>query len=195
MKDAPSRQAYPPAVARYTYDPAQSSLFLRTRAKGLFSKLAHDLELRCERVSGEGERDGETWSGALSIPVDAIAVLGSIKKGKVDTTALSGWEIDQITKRLRDEVFAGVREVKVKASGKQSRGDVELSVGPRGQKVLALVEWRDRAGGVELRAKGDVSMKAFGMAEVKAPLGAFTVADAIEWEASLVFVAEGASVS
>lgn len=177
-------------MARYTFDPSQSSLLLRTRAKGFLSKLAHDLELRCERAAGEGERDGDAWSGSLSIPVDAISVLGSIKKGKVDPGALSGWEIDQITKRLRDEVFAGVREVKARASGKQSRGDVEISVGPRGQKVLALVEWRDRPGGVELRAKGDVSMKAFGMAEVKAPLGAFTVADAIEWEASLVFVAQ-----
>jgi hypothetical protein len=180
-------------VAHFTFDPTTSTLLLRTRAKGLFSKLAHDLELRCERVSGEGDRDGDAWKGRLSVPVDGIKVVGSIKKGKPDAAALAGWEMELIEKRLREEVFAGVREVAVAASGKLSRGDLELTVGGRGQTKLALVEFRDARGGIELRAKGDVSMKAFGLAEVKAPLGAFTVADAIEWEASLAFVEEGAA--
>lgn len=180
-------------MAHFTFDPTASTLLLRTRAKGLFSKLAHDLELRCERVSGEGDREGEGWKGRLTVPVDGIKVVGSIKKGKPDASALAGWEMELIEKRLREEVFAGVREVVVAASGKLSRGDLELTVGGRGQSKLALVEFRDARAGIELRAKGDVSMKAFGLAEVKAPLGAFTVADAIEWEAALVFVEEGAA--
>ncbi len=178
-----------------TLDSAASSLVLRTRAKGFLSKLAHDLELCCRGVRAEGERDGETWRGRLVVPVAAIEVVGSIKKGKVDPGALSAWETDLILQRLRQEVFAGIDEVIAVASGRQSRGDLEIAVGARGQKVLALVELRDRAGGLELRAKGDVSMRALGMAEVKAPLGAFTVADAVEWDAALVFVQEGAASS
>ena len=178
-----------------TLDSTASSLVLRTRAKGLLSKLAHDLELRCRGVRAEGDRDGDAWRGRLVVPVAAIEVVGSIKKGKVDAAALAGWEIDQILQRLRQEVFAGVAEVIAVASGRQSRGDLEIAVGARGQKVLALVEWRDRAGGQELRAKGEVSMRALGLAEVKAPLGAFTVADAVEWDAALVFVEEGAASS
>jgi hypothetical protein len=155
-----STQAYPPRVAHFTFDPTASTLLLRTRAKGLFSKLAHDLELRCERVSGEGDRDGEseTWRGRMTVPVDGIKVVGSIKKGKPDASALAGWEMELIEKRLREEVFAGVREVVVAASGKLSRGDLEISVGGRGQSKLALVEFRDARAGIELRAKGDVSI-------------------------------------
>ena len=58
-----------------------------------------------------------------------------------------------------------------------------------------LLGWSEGNGRTAVRAKGEVSMKALGIAEIKAPLGAFTVADAIEWEADAVFVEQAAVAS
>jgi hypothetical protein len=177
------------ATERFTLDLASSSLKLRTRAKGLLSKLAHDLELDVTSATGEGERDGEAWNGKLSIAAEGIKVAGVLKKHGVDRDVLSSRDVADIEKRIRDDVFAHARQIAIDASGKLSRGDLDVHVGARGQRALVLVEWTTRDRGVELRAKGEVSMKALGLAEVKGPLGAFTVSDAVEWDARLVFVA------
>ena len=43
-----------------------STFTIRTRAEGMLSKLAHDLELVADGVTAEVDVDGETWAGCVT---------------------------------------------------------------------------------------------------------------------------------
>jgi hypothetical protein len=171
-------------VASYTVDPERSSITLKTRAKGLLSALAHDLELRATIARGTATREGDEWTGELFVAPSSIKVIGAIKSGK--TSPLSKIEVDLCEKRIVSEVFAGVAEIAVKARGTLADPKIEITA-----KRTTSAKMKVTMRGEVLEGRGVVSIQALGLPEVKAPLNAFTVRDEVDLEASLTLTPTG----
>ena len=172
----------------FVVDPARSSLILRTRARGLFAALGHDLEIHAAKVNGEASRDGAAWSGRLVVPVAGLEVVGVLRRGELRRDVLSDGDRREIARKVRDEVFRGVEEVVVTARGTPEAPVVRVSIAGNEADAQVTVEMRDEQRELHVHAAGGVSMRALGLREVKAPLGAFVVRDTVEIEASLVVV-------
>ena len=117
-----------------------------------------------------------------------MQVAGVLKRGRVDTNTLSAKDVREIERKMRSEVFAGLKEVRVDGTGRGNRGDLKLQ-GPRGEQSLFVelnVKESTDDGRTVARGRVNASMKRLGMKEVKAPLGAFKVADSVEIEGCLV---------
>lgn len=174
---------------RFVLDAARSRVRVRTYAKGLLSALAHDLEIEAT-PSGAIERDGDGWRATIEVRADAMKVLGVLRRGRVHTDVLSAKDVQEIERKIREEVFAPSSSLIVEVTGKPESPRATLRMAPpRTARVepKATIEVRADDEVLEAKVKGSVSMRALGLAEVKAPLGAFTVRDEVEIEATLVF--------
>ncbi|MGZ3422279.1 MAG: hypothetical protein ACXVEE_30695 [Polyangiales bacterium] len=165
-------------MTSYAVDPDRSTVTIRTRAKGLLSALAHDLELTAKVARGTAKRDGDQWEGEIVVEAAAIKVVGAIKGGK--TSPLSKIEVDMCEKRIVSEVFAGVHEIVVKARGTVADPKIDVTA-----KRTAPAKLKLTLEGDVIHGRGTVSIQALGLPEVKAPLNAFTVRDDVDLEASL----------
>ncbi len=157
-------------------DHGASSITVRTRAKGLLGRLAHDLEIQAASFSGEVRVDGARWQAALRFPVSGLRVVGVLKDDRVDRGVLSSRDVDEIERKIQREVLRG-REVTVALSGEGDRGELTVTA-PRGEQRLPLRLTRGDDG----RVYGNLwlSLRALGVDEIKGPLGAFKVDDAVE---------------
>src|SRR5437667_12856762 len=82
-------------------DPALSRVAVYTFAEGLFSALAHDLEIVAGDVSGEA--DGE--KAEVRVGVAALKVSGVMKRGRLDRDVLSESDRAAIEKQIREAVL------------------------------------------------------------------------------------------
>lgn len=165
----------------YALDLTRSTVTLRTRAKGLLSALAHDLELSGSFARGGVKRDGDRWEGELAVAPSALKVVGPIKGGATVRDDLPAWEVREIERRIVEEVFAGVSEIVVRVRGTTSSPEIDVVAKREGRAKVKVVLQGD-----VVSATGTVSMKSVGLAEVKGPLGAFTVKDDVEVSADVV---------
>ena len=168
-------------MADLVLDLAASTFNLRTRAEGMFSRLAHDLEIAAEGFSGEVTVEGERWTATVRFPVRALRVVGVLRGDYVDRGVLSKKDRDEIERRLAREIIRA-DEVVVEASGdSHAAGEARIRIGEREQRVLlSLVTEPRREGELAAEGKGYASLRALGIPEVKGPLGAFRVSDTIE---------------
>lgn len=169
-------------MTELTFDPSRSSIRIHTFAEGLFSRLAHDLELTCRDASGTAK---DERSCTLTIPVRGIDVVGTLKGGKVDSGALSPSDREDILEKMRREVFHDAASVTVEASVERVK-----VISPTGKTVERAVSLRpQKADDGSLRVQGriDISMNAFGAVPVKGPMNAFRVKDVVEVHFDVVF--------
>lgn len=172
----------------FTLDPARSTVTLRTFAGGLFSALAHDLEL-CGRVArGEAKSEGERWDGEIAIEPSSIKVVGVLRRGTVEKHVLSAGDVRDIENRVANEIFGGLREIVIRASGTTSSPTITV-VGKRDAAAEMKVTVRSDGTARVFHAKGAVSIRALGIPEVKGPLGAFVIKDSVEVDATIAFTA------
>ena len=167
----------------FRLDPDASSLALRTRAAGMLARLAHDLEIAALKLSAEGTVDAAgAWSAELLVPVAALRVAGTLKGDRFDPDGLSAGDRAEVERKIRDEVLAGTREVRVRAAGTsrdQVEARVELASGAA--TVTARLSASDQPGGaVRVTGTCALSLRALGVREVKTPLGAFKLRDDVE---------------
>lgn len=169
-------------LQRYEIDAATARLRVRTRASGLLSRLAHDLEIAASTVTGHAHLDGEAWSADLVVPTAGLRVVGALHGQELDENALSANDRDQIERRLRDDVLAGKRAIDVRASGSDRRSGVAaVTLDARRQDGVALtLRVAVDAGTLTVSGSARVALSRLGVREVKGPLGAFRVADIIE---------------
>jgi hypothetical protein len=169
-----------------------SSITIRTRAKGLLAKLAHDLEIQAMEFDGEVELDGDSWTATLRFDVAKLEVVGALRGDKVDRAILSSSDREEIQRKIRQEHLTGGRVV-VEAKGTtRTRADVTVQ-GPRGSHSLGVsLSTEDRPGGeVVAYGKLDLSLRRLGIAEIKGPLGAFKVDDRVEVAFWMMLAAPG----
>ncbi len=158
-----------------------STLTIRTRAKGMLARLAHDLEIAASRFEGDVELEEEAWNARLSFAVAELRVAGALKGGRVDPQAISNSDKQEIERRMQSDVLP-IDKVHVTMVGRtRTRAEVTVVVA-RGQQQLSVpmrVEQRD-GGALVIFGDLKLSLKRLGIQEIKAPLGAFRVADSIE---------------
>jgi hypothetical protein len=160
---------------------APSSVALRTRARGLLSRLAHDLEIASEAVEGEATIDGESWTARLAVPSASLRVKGVLHGDVVDPGVLSAGDRAEIERRLREEVLGGARAVTVEAAGaSRSGGEATVVLAGGRERVRVGLRVVEEAGVYTVSATARVSLARLGVREVKGPLGAFRVDDVIE---------------
>lgn len=174
-------------------DPAGSRVHVRTFAEGLFARLAHDLELACRDVEGEGHYAPDAGSGSatLEVPITGIYVVGVRKGAAVDEQGLSPSDKHDAIEKMRHDVFhttAQDARVRVEASLDQGKARVRV-VAPSGRSTEVTLAPRLRSEGDVVHVAGTfpVSLQALGSDVVKGPMGAFRVKDLVEIDADLAF--------
>lgn len=161
-------------------DDQASSITIRTRAKGLLSKLAHDLEIQVERFEGDVDVDGDSWTATLTVPAGALRVVGALKRGRVDDGVLSSNDKAEIDRKIRNDVVPDAVRIAIEGrSPTQARVDVVVATGS--QRIDGHLD-REGASDGAMVAYGQLtlSLRALGIKEIKGPLGAFKVDDAID---------------
>lgn len=168
--------------AQLVLDPAATSIALHTFAEGLFSRLAHDLEIAAEGVTGTATTSGEGLGRAsIDVPVAALRVVGAVKKGKVDPGVLSTNDRADIEGKIRSEVLAGSPSVHIEAELKGGRAQFTVVAARNGRATISCAVTTRRDGSaVEASGRCDVSLASLGIAPVKGPLGAFRLSDRVE---------------
>ena len=163
-------------------DPSGSRLAIYTVAEGLFSALAHDLELVARDLNGEST----DTSAEVRVPIASIRVTGAMKRGKVDLTVLSSGDRETIERQVREDVLPG-GELVARGTLEGGRASIELAL-PRGKtRLVCNVAVKDEAGGKRVRGETEVSLAALGAPPVKGPMGAFRVKDRVRVELDLLF--------
>lgn len=176
-------------MRNFTVDSGASHLAVRTRSRGLLARLAHDLELRSEAISGRATLDLDLWTGELTIPVDSLRVAGVLHGDELDSKGLGASDRADVERKVRDEVFAGTPAVRAAATGSsRMAGSVTVTLGRKtAPSSLTLSTVDERADGTFLvKGRGTVSLSALEVKDVKGPLGAFRVADSVEIRFELV---------
>lgn len=162
-----------------------STVTIRTRAKGLLSKLAHDLEIAAAGFSGMVDVREGALHAELRFPVSSLEVVGAVRGDRVDRTVLSADDRAEIERRIKTDVLPN-KEIIVTVAGKAppEAGSVEnvdvTVVGPRGRQHLSVkLSTEDRDGRQVGHGTLALSLSALGIKEIKGPLGAFKVDDAV----------------
>ena len=181
-------------LAKLAVDPEKTQVRIRTFAEGLFSRLAHDLELVCRGIEGTADRpDGNKGSAAVTIPVGKIEVAGTLKHGRLDPSGLSPSDRDDVVRKMRHDVFHakdGTSVVRVEATLENGNARVRV-VPPNGRAVERPVSVRVEPasdGGARVSGSFDLSLDALGSDPVKGPMNAFRVKDRVEVLFDVAFV-------
>ncbi|MEW5848128.1 MAG: hypothetical protein AB2A00_04910 [Myxococcota bacterium] len=155
-------------------DTARTRVTVQTWATGVLSALAHDLVITAEPQSGSVS-DGDT--ATVIFPVRGLRVDGVLKKGAVDRGVLSASDRAKIEERIRDEVFAGAREVRVTA--RMPAGGAPTFTLEAGSRRASFTGRARHDGEGHVTGEVELSLAALGIAEVKGPLGAIKVKDRV----------------
>jgi hypothetical protein len=126
------------------------------------------------------------------VPVAGLRVVGAVKRGKVDESALSGADRQSIERQIKAEVFRGGAEIVARGTlAGRRRATVEIGA-PTGRAEFAcdVDVVRAEGGGPSSSARGafDLSLRALGILPVKGPLGAFKLSDRVRVTFELAFV-------
>lgn len=162
-------------------DTQMSKITIRTRAAGMLARLAHDLELSAGDFSGRAVRDDTGFSGDLTVAVAGLRVTGQLHGDRVDSAGISNSDRQEIEKKLRDEVFAGVKEIHVRGRGTAwNHADVTVETSLGKMALPITIRGNEEDGRVRVTGRTEVSLAKLGVREIKGPLGAFKVKDAVE---------------
>jgi hypothetical protein len=177
----------------YTLDAQTSRLTARTGTVGMFSPLAHDLELTAQGITGEARDADGKFSARVEIPAGQLRVAGVVKRGRVEPDVLSNKDRAEIERRIREDVFRAAATLVAEVSGSGQSGQLELRAGTAGVVRVPLKLARVTRDEREARAEGEceLSIKALGLPEVRGPLHAFRVADTVHVRFEVTFRAGG----
>jgi hypothetical protein len=169
----------------FVLDAASSSILIHTFAEGLFSRLAHDLEIAAHDVVGTAdvttEHSAAATTAALTMPVAGLSVVGVVKNGKLDTSALSLRDRSDIEDKIKHGVLAGAANVAIVVSVSNESARIDLTTAhDQRSNVTCAVTTRVGKESAEARGRCDLSLRALGIAAVRGPLGAFRLSDRIE---------------
>lgn len=177
-------------VPSLAIDPQKSRVRIRTFAEGFLSRLAHDLEIVCEKIEGTATREGATATATLRVPLSAMTVSGVLKKGALDTSVLSESDRRDVVDKMRREVFHADASAAVEIEATLDGASARVRVTPpkhRGVEVVLTPRISDVDGAVRVEGTFEISLASIGSDPVKGPMGAFKVKDRIEILADLTF--------
>ena len=162
-------------------DAARSRLAIYTEAEGLFSALAHDLELLAANLEG----DASESSAEVRVASSAIRVTGVMKRGKLDPGVLSASERDAIERQIKEDILRG--EVCARGTLDGGRATIEVATESGRARIACDVTVSSEGSGKRARGRAEISLAALGAPPVRGPMGAFRVKDRVRVEFDLVF--------
>src|SRR4051812_23829071 len=115
-----------PSAARYEIDCPRTRIVVHTATEGLFSPLAHDLEIEAHPIKGSATDQGASWTANLVIAKRDLRVVGALKRGRVDPRALSEKDRSEIERRMHDEALGFTREFTITAKGTPRNGELSI---------------------------------------------------------------------
>jgi hypothetical protein len=176
------------AWPRAEVDLVRSRLLIHTKATGLLARFAHDLEIEARALEIDARVDAERWSVELRAPIERMRVTGVRRGERVDERVLSRSDQEEIHRRLREQVFAGMDAIRVHAEGRSREQGEATVVAKAGRQNLVLRSRVDQSSGGALVVSGrcTLSLGKLGVPEVKGPLGAFRIHDDVEIRYSFV---------
>lgn len=158
-------------------DPERTHVVIETTPRGMLARLAHELRIEARNPRGETQGESEV---RVSFPVAAMRVIASRKHGG-DAPWGEPSERDRpvIEQKIRDEVFAGVTSVLVRASLDGTRAAIEVSSGRGAARRECAV--RVEREGDRVRAVGEatLSLAELHTGEPHVPLGAVKLEDSV----------------
>lgn len=162
-------------------DARNSKITIRTRASGMLARLAHDLEIAATDFRGLATRDDNGFSGEISVAIAGLRVTGQLHGDRVDSAGISNSDRHEIERKIREEVFSGAREITIRGRG-AAWTNAEITVeAPHGKMpVSASIQGTETDGDIRVTGRTELSLSRLGVKEIKGPLGAFKVKDAVE---------------
>lgn len=158
-----------------------SKLAIRTRTTGMLARLAHDLELVASDIRGRVNREADGFSGELIVPVAGIRVAGQLHGDRLDSAGISSSDRLEIERKIREEVFPGVKEIHVRGHGREwNHVDAVVESGLGKQSIPIAMRGGEADGRIRMTGRTELSLAKLGVREIKGPLGAFKVKDAVE---------------
>ena len=158
----------------HALDAAKSRIRIRTYAEGIFARLAHDLELVCEGVTGSVTDD----RAEVVVPIASIAVAGVLRGESVDPQGLSDGDKKDCLAKMRREVFGdAVRDVvrvEARLDGRSAHVKVLLPSGKSFERSVPV-----EVDGRRVKGELEISLFKIGAPVVKGPMNAFRVKDAV----------------
>ncbi len=184
-------------MTEHVLDPENSKVRIQTFAEGLLARLAHDLELACNDLSGTAtRRDGIAGTANVEVPLRGFSVAGILgKDGALDTRGMSATDQRDCIAKMQHDVFHARPDGVVRVEGRAEGGSVRVRIVPPNGKAVEIVAKPEiTVDGSTLRAKGklDISLNAIGSDVVKGPMNAFRVKDKVVVLFDLVFMPSGA---
>ncbi len=171
-----------------------SSMRVRTSASGLLGKLAHNLVLESRAIELRADIRPSAWSGTLSFPVSSLRVLGAWRVAGEEPLSLAASDCLEIERRLVREVWPRP-EIRVEASGSDFHRGLAVISGLKGP-CSVPVSLRSERGPERIHrvdVASGISLDALGVREIRGPLGAFKVSDAVDIQLRLVLSEEPAA--
>jgi hypothetical protein len=177
-----------------TAPPGTSRIAVRTRAVGVFARLAHDLELSTTDLRVEATLVGREWTAIVTVPVAHLRVAGTLKGDRLDAAGLAPRDRVDVERKMGNEVLA-VGEVTARGhgtlddAGAGGGGELEVNVGSsRGLTGVGFTAKALSGGAYSVTGRCTLSLKELGIGPVKGPLGAFKLRDDVEvlFEATLL---------
>lgn len=171
-------------------DPEKSRVRIHTFVQGLFSRLAHDLELVCDELEGTATREGPAATATLNVALSAMKVNGVLKKGAVETGTLTESDRHDILDKMRREVFHADAGAAVKVEVTMDGASARVRVTPpkhRGVEVVLTPRITEADGAVRVEGAFEISLASIGSDPVKGPMGAFKIKDHVKIFAELTF--------
>jgi hypothetical protein len=180
-------------VTDLVLDAARSRVRIQTFAEGLLARLAHDLELVCNDLSGTATQSGDAnGTASIAVPLRGFAVAGVLgKDGRVDDRGLNPSEQRDCIAKMHNDVFHARPDAVVRVEAHLDGGSARIRVvPPNGKAVETVVRPEVQRDGDAVRASGsfEVSLMAIGSDVVKGPMGAFRVKDKVKVIFSVAFV-------
>ena len=165
----------------FNIDASDSKLSIRTRATGMLARLAHDLEISATEFRGHAVRNDEGISGELIVPVAGLRVAGQLHGDRLDPAGISNSDRADIERKIREDVFPGVKEIHVRGQG-TAWNHVDATVETTHGRMPISLSFQGNENTESVRILGftELSLAKLGVREIKGPLGAFKVKDAVE---------------
>jgi len=156
-------------------DPHASRVVVTTKPIGVLASVGHDLQIEAPIEQGSSD-DGETLRATFVVA--RMKVVKSARHGSDKWKTPDAKDAADVESRIRDQVFAGVREVVV--TGELAGATATITVRARLEQTVHASVHVERDGVVRVRGRVDLSLEALGCGQVHVPLGAMKLADAVD---------------
>jgi hypothetical protein len=154
----------------------ESQVTIETAPRGILAAAAHDLRIDAPIASGESE-DGVRCTARFAVA--AMRVASSRRHGTDAWQAPTERDARDIEERIRDQAFAGVKEIVVEARLEGDRRATITTRAARSQTVTVTADVERDGGKARVRGRCELSLAALGTGKIHVPLGAIKLDDRV----------------